>query len=99
MQLTDFGGSSSNSPSICRILHFLTWFHVEQPDVVEDIVGPAEAAHDEDVVVVEEELGLPVTRRGPRLGDVPLVPHGGYVGQKEFQFNRSTERYTIYPTY
>ena len=40
-------------------------------------------------MVVEEELGLPVTRRGPWLGDVPLVPHGGYVGQKEFHFNRT----------
>ena len=83
---------------INRIHHFLTWFHVEQPDVVEDIVGSAEAAHDEDVVVVEEELGLPVTRRGPRLGNVPLVPHGGCFGQKEFQFNRSTgstERYRV----
>ena len=72
---------------INKILQFLTWFHVEQPDVVEDVVGPAEASHDEDVVVVEEELGLSVTRRGPGLGDVPLVPHGGYVGQKELDCN------------
>ena len=60
-----------------EIFCFLPWLHVEQPDVVEDVVGPAEAAHDEHVVVVQEELGLAVARRGARVGDVPLVPHGG----------------------
>jgi len=48
--------------------------HLEHPDVVEDIAGSAAAAHHQQVVLVQVQLRLAVTRLGTRLSYVHLAP-------------------------
>ena len=49
-------------------------FHVQDPDVVEDVGRAAAAAEDEKSVVAEVKLTLAVTRLRPGFRDVFLGP-------------------------
>ena len=51
--------------------------HDQEPHVVEDVVGSAAAAQDQQVGLVQVELGLPVPRRRLGLRDVRLLPAVG----------------------
>ena len=69
--------------AVLRVFHFaldpppVGELHFEQPDVVEDVGGAAAPSHHQQVVFVEVQLGLPVARLGPGLGDILLGPLPG----------------------
>ena len=63
--------------TLCPLPMWLLFGHAEEPYVVEDVVGSAAAAENEEVICVEAELGLAVAGNRAGLGDITLGPTVG----------------------